>query len=318
MPDIKSYTISNSWMDVAVCTLGCTITSINIPGKDSVERNVVLCYDDPHEYLDDRFYVGSTVGRVAGRISGSRFRIDDHFYKLISNDGDTGNHLHGGTIGFNKKIFELVSQDQHSLTLFYKSPDGEEGYPGEVNLWVTISLSDDNKVTIRYSATTDRKTHINLTNHTYFNFTGSREPATGHQLFINADYYVETDAQYIPTGALLPVHKTFYDFREQRRIDKFFSQMNSGYNECFVLNDDSVQAILFEPRSGIRMMINTSLPGLLVYTGDFLTDPFQKNEGVCLETQFFPDSPNQPRFPSTLMCPDQEYVHQTVMAFGHG
>ncbi|RYY21569.1 MAG: galactose-1-epimerase, partial [Chitinophagaceae bacterium] len=143
MSVIKSYTISNNWMDITICTLGCTITSINVPGKNSVRRNIVLCYEDPRGYLDDSFYVGCTVGRVAGRISGSRFTIDGQSFRLSPNDGNTGNHLHGGMIGFNKKIFEVVSSEVSSLTMYYQSADGEEGYPGEVKLWVTVSLSDE-------------------------------------------------------------------------------------------------------------------------------------------------------------------------------
>jgi len=302
--------------------LGCTITSIIIPGKDSIKRNIVLGYSEYSDYLQDSFYVGSTVGRVAGRISNAAFSIDGHLYQLTPNDGVTGHHLHGGINGFNKKIFRLVTQVkttvEASLVFYYNSIDGEEGYPGNLDLWVTITLTNDNKINIQYRAITDKKTHVNLTNHSYFNFTGLRQPATDHELYINADNYIETDIRYIPSGVILPVDNTIYDFRKMRRIDKYSGQLKSGYNECFVLNKHKqVNAILFEPHSGIRMMVTTSVPGLLLYTGDFVTDPFVKNQGICLEAQFFPDSPNHDQFPSTLLGPGEEYMHRTLLAFDH-
>lgn len=320
--DIQLYTISNEWMELSISTLGCTITSIIIPGKDSVTRNIVLSYGEPSDYLDDTFYVGSTVGRVAGRISHAAFSIDGHVYHLTQNDRATGHHLHGGVNGFSKKKFSLDSStktnEEASLVFSYNSMDGEEGYPGNLKIWVTFTLTNDNKINIQYRAISDNKTHVNFTNHSYFNFTGLRQAATDHELYVNADNYIETDYQYIPSGAILPVANTFYDFREMRRIDKYFGQLDSGYNECFALNKDKqVNAILYEPHSGIRMMVTTSVPGLLLYTGDFLTEPFVNNQGICLETQFFPDSPNQEQFPSTLLGPGEEYKHHTLWAFDH-
>lgn len=320
--DIQLYTISNEWMQLSVSTLGCTITSIIIPGKDAVKRNIVLSYAEPSDYLDDSFYVGSTVGRVAGRISHAVFSVDGHLYHLSPNDPATGHHLHGGIYGFSKKKFLLVSStktaEESSLQFFYKSIDGEEGYPGNLELWVTVTLTNDNKINLQYKANADKKTHVNLTNHIYFNFTGLRQPATDHELYVNADRYIETDNEYIPTGALLPVTNTMYDFREMRRIDKYFPELKSGYNDCFALNkNQQVDAVLFEPDSGIRMMVTTSVPGLLLYTGDFLHTHFLKNQGICLETQFFPDSPNQEQFPSTLLGPGEEYLHRTLLAFDH-
>ena len=320
--EIHLYTISNDWMQITISTLGCTITSVIIPGKDSIKRNIVLGYSESSDYLEDSFYVGSTVGRVAGRISNAAFSIDGHLYHLTPNDGSTGHHLHGGINGFNKKIFRLVTpakrSEEASLVFYYNSIEGEEGYPGNLKLWVTFTLTNDNKINIQYRAITDKKTHVNLTNHSYFNFTGLPQPATDHELYINADNYLETDNQYIPTGAILPVDNTFYDFRKMRKIDKYAAQLKSGYNECFVLNKNSlVHAILFDPHTGIRMTLNTSVPGLLLYTGDFLTHPFVKNQGICLETQFFPDAQNQDQFPSTLLDPGEEYTHHTLLAFDH-
>lgn len=320
--DIQLYAICNDWMEISVSTLGCTITSIIIPGKDAVRRNIVLSYTALSDYLDDTFYVGSTVGRVAGRISHAAFSIDGHSYPLIPNDSATGHHLHGGINGFNKKNFRLVSStkttEDVSLVFYYRSIDGEEGYPGNLELWVTVTLTNENKINIHYRAITDYKTHVNITNHSYFNFTGLRQPATDHELYVNADSYIETDKQYIPSGAIIPVANTLYDFREMRRIDKYFEQLESGYNECFALNThQQVNAILFEPHSGIRMTVTTSVPGLLLYTGDFLTNPFVKNQGICVETQFFPDSPNHEQFPSTLLGPGEEYLHHTLFTFDH-
>ena len=320
--EIHLYTISNDWMQMTISTLGCTITSIIVPGKDSVKRNIVLGYSESSGYLHDSFYVGSTVGRVAGRISNAAFSIDGHLYHLTPNDGATGNHLHGGINGFNKKIFRLVKQakttEEASLVFFYNSYEGEEGYPGNLNVWVTFTLTNDNKINIQYRAITDKKTHVNLTNHSYYNFTGLPQPATDHELYVDADNYIETDSQYIPSGAILPVENTHYDFRKMQRIERHSGHLKSGYNECFVLNKHKpVNAILFEPHSGIRMKVTTSVPGLLLYTGDFLTEPFVKNQGICLETQFFPDSPNRMQFPSTLLAPGEEYTHHTLLAFDH-
>ncbi|HUQ64538.1 MAG TPA: aldose epimerase family protein [Flavitalea sp.] len=320
--NVQLYTMKNKWMELTVSTFGCTITSIIIPGKDGVKRNIVLGYEEVAGYIDDPYYIGCVVGRYAGRISQASFIIDGQLYFLTANEGATGNHLHGGYAGFNKKNFILLSSAQKaeaaSLVFYYNSPHLEEGYPGNLGLWVTYTLTNDNKIIIEYRAGTDHKTHINITNHTYFNFSGSTAPATKHQLMVNADAYVETRENYIPDGVIREVEGTVYDFRKKRRIDKFSDQLATGYNECFVLNQsDDVNAVLTDNVSGIQMSVTTSLPGLLLYTGDFLNGSFRKNQGICLETQFYPDSPHHPQFPSTLLIPGEEYVVNTVWAFNH-
>jgi aldose 1-epimerase len=307
------HTITNDWMEVTISTFGCTITSIMIPGKNGVKRNIVLAYDDIARYIDDPFYIGCIVGRYAGRISGASFTIDGKLFSLPPNDGHSGNHLHGGYSGFNKKNFQLLKSthddESASLVFHYRSPHLEEGYPGNLDVWITFALTNDNKIIIGYRAITDHATYINLTNHTYFNFTGNRESATGHELVIHADAYVQTGEDYIPDGVLRNVNGMGHDFRVKRKIE-------AVYNECFVLNkSDEINAVLSEESSGIHMAVSTSLPGLLLYTGDFLANNFTKNQGVCLETQYFPDSPHQPKFPSTLLIPGDEYVENTVWQF---
>lgn len=307
---------------MTVSTLGCTITSIIVPSKDGNKRNIVLAYGDITGYVNDAYYIGCVVGRYAGRISDASFTIDGNLYPLSPNELSTGNHLHGGFEGFNRKNFQLVSSSHDdstaSLIFYYNSRHLEEGYPGNLEIWVTYTLTRQNKIIIEYKAITDRKTHVNLTNHTYFNFTGRHETATDHLLLINADAYVETGEHYIPTGILKDVQGTPFDFRKKRRIDESFSLLPTGYNECFVLNKNNItSAVLSENVSGIEMTVQTSLPGLLLYTGDFLGNNFCKNQGICLETQFFPDTPHHTKFPSTLLNPGEEYVENTVWTFSH-
>lgn len=320
--NIELHTLSNGWMQLTVSTLGCTITSIIVPGKDRVKRNIVLGYDDVKGYANDPYYIGCIIGRYAGRIKNASFNIEGTLYSLSPNDSFTGNHLHGGYAGFNRKNFKLILSTQNdeaaSLVFYHNSPHLDEGYPGNLELWVTYTLTQTNKILIAYRAVTDRTTHVNFTNHTYFNFTGSATLATGHELLVNADAYVATGENYIPTGELKCVQGTPFDFRNKRRIDDFFVELPTGYNECFVLNkNNSVSAVLSENFSGIQMTVQTSLPGLLLYTGDFLGNIFCKNQGICLESQFFPDSPHHPQFPSTLLIPGHEHVENTIWKFDH-
>lgn len=318
--EIFLFALSNGFMDVRITNLGCTIVAILLPDANGKKVNMVLSYDSLQGYLTDTFYIGCVVGRFANRIANARFRINDVEYKLAANDGETGNHLHGGISGFNKKVFAVnnMSSPYNAVQFYYRSMDGEEGYPGNLDVWVTYSLRKNNELVIDYKATTDKTTPVNLTNHSYFNLSGSCTPAINHELFINANEIVAADAIYIPSGELKTVAGTDLDFRNWRCI---FNETNHepfrGYNECFSIAHATNETIaaLRDPVSQRSMTVKTSLPGLMLYTGDFLKTPYIPNEGICLETQFFPDSPNQPHFPATLLQPGDTYQHQTVYQF---
>jgi aldose 1-epimerase len=304
-------TINNGTMELAFSDFGCTITAIRIGGK-----NLVLAYDDPDDYFNDAFYLGCIVGRVTGRISNGGFEIDGREYALAKNDGSRTHHLHGGISGFNRKLFTLTgtgkAADAASATLHYRSPHMQEGYPGNLDVFVTYSLTGKNEVVMEYRAITDRATHVNLTNHSYFNFSDTHAAAGTHELFVDADSYVFCDDDFIPTGELRKVDNDIHDFRKMRRVSR-------NLNECFVLNgdknDDHVKAELYDPASKIRMSVRTTSPGLLFYTGDYLEGSFVAGGGVCLETQFFPDTPNCKEFAGTLLRPGEEFYQRTSFTF---
>jgi aldose 1-epimerase len=315
--EIYLVTFNNGVMEVSFSNLGCTITHINVPDGSGKMKNIILGYDDLDGYLNDTFYMGCIVGRVSGRISNVSFDIDGKKYELTKNDHGSDNHLHGGFEGFNKKVFDLlhVSKSEHSAIaeFYYNSEDMEEGYPGNADIFVTYTLTDKNELRIEYGAVSDKATHINLTNHCYFNLSGKIQPALLQELFVDAHRFVQCGQGYIPTGELRSVNNDPHDFRNKHIID------HGGFNECFVLNgntlDEKIKAELSDPASGTTMSIKTTLPGIVLYTGDYLNGPFKKNQGVCLETQFFPDTPNRKEFPSTLLLPGQEYKHTTTLGF---
>lgn len=308
-------------MRAAILTYGATVMSLFVPDSAGHSVNVVLGYESPEDYFRDTFYAGALVGRFAGRIGGSRFQVDGAEYHLTPNAGR--NHLHGGGCGFNKKNFRITESvcrnDSVSVTLHYRSKHMEEGYPGNVDVWISYTLHVNNTFIIGYRAVTDRSTHVNLTNHSYFNLSGTHEDILHHIATIAADRYVETDRHYIPTGRILSVAGTPYDFRSGKEIALDKGRLAAhGYNEYYILNrkDDNIPvAVLCDPRSGREMRIRTSLPGLLFYTGDYLSGPFRPCQGVCFETQFPPDSPNHSHFPSTLLRPGETFAHFTAFEF---
>lgn len=321
--EVYLVTINNGEMEISFSNLGCTITGILVPDEPGTMKNIILGYDNIEGYLNDMFYMGCIVGRVSGRISDASFVIDGKKYELTKNDHGGANHIHGGFEGFNKKVFDLlhVSKSENSATaeFYYKSTDMEEGYPGNVDLFVSYTLNTKNEVIISYRAMSDKSTHINLTNHCYFNLAGNGQPAQMQELYINADLFVHCKTGYIPTGELRSVFNDPHDFREKHSIGRDWDQLPEGFNECFVLNgngnDEMIKAELQDPASCTTMTIKTTLPGIVFYTGDFLHGAFKKNEGICLETQSFPDTPNRKEFPSTLLHPGQKYHHKTTLGF---
>jgi aldose 1-epimerase len=325
---VERYTLTNSnGIEVAAITYGGIITSITAPDRAGRFDDIVLGFDTLDGYLGDHPYFGALVGRYCNRIAHGRFVIGAHEYRLAINNGP--HHLHGGSQGFDKRIWSAATGGPNAVRFSYISEDGEEGYPGTLRVAVTYTLTDRDELQIDYRATTDQATHVNLTQHTYFNLAGDGD-ALGHELMIAADSYTPVDATLIPTGEIAPVEGTPFDFRNLTpigaRIDAAHPQLahGHGYDHNWVLNGDGAAAFVREPRSGRTLEVVTTEPGMQVYTGNFLDGTlsgkggraYGKRTGFCLETQHFPDTPNQAAFPSTLLAPGKEYVSMTRFVFG--
>ncbi len=336
------YTLSNgAGVSMKVATYGGTITELYTPDKNGVQGNVVLGFPSLDGYRSEAYlkvgpYMGAIIGRYGNRIGKAKFSLDGVTYKLAANNGR--NHLHGGIKGFDKVVWnaeEIRGQDSVGLKLTYLSKDGEEGYPGNLNVEVTYLLTKDNSLKISYSAKTDKNTLCNLTNHSYFNLAAGAAPdATGHELSIFADKFTEVDGELIPTGKSLDVKGTPFDFTTPHaigeRIDADNVQLKNGggYDHNWELNAKdgklSLAAQVYEPISGRTMEVYTTEPGVQFYAGNFLDGsfagvgnvPYVKRYGFCLETQHFPDSPNQPSFSSTELKPGQTYASETIYKFG--
>jgi aldose 1-epimerase len=315
------YTLSNkNGVRVKITNYGGAVTSWVTPDKYGNESNIVLGFDSLSCYLAGSPYFGALIGRYGNRIANATFKIDTTTYKLAANNG--ANHLHGGEKGFDKVVWNAqpASDSVASLTLNYLSKDGEEGYPGNLNIEVIYTLTDDNELLIEYSATTDRTTPVNLTNHCYFNLTGDvNNSILNHQLQVNADSYTAVDAGSIPTGELQAVQGTPFDFIQSRKIGERIAAVEGGYDHNFVLNRKGVEmelaAVLTDPVSGRKLEVFTTEPGLQFYSGNFLDgslktpdgQPIRIHTGLCLETQHYPDSPNKPTFPSSILKPGEMY-----------
>lgn len=326
------YTLTNAnGMEAKITNYGGIVTSLTAPDKDGNFENVVLGFDSLDKYLEEEYrnanpYFGALIGRYGNRIGDAEFTLDGEEYQLSANDGD--NHLHGGVKGFDKVLWEVVEASENSLELSYLSEDGEMGYPGNLNVTVVYSLTADNELKIEYSATTDKATPINLTHHSYFNLSG--DPATqilDHRLMIDASNYTPVDNELIPTGEIAPVKETAFDFTELYEIGARIDEVEGGYDHNFVLDnvDGSLRnvATLVDPESGRQMEVITEEPGLQFYSGNFLDGSLTGPEGtefiqysaLCLETQHFPNSPNEPDFPSTILEPGDTYNTTTLYRF---
>ena len=332
---VESYTLRNAHgIEVRAITYGAIIVSLRVPDRAGAFGDVVLGHDDLSGYVDKPAYFGAVVGRYGNRIAKGRFTLDGKTYTLATNNGP--NHLHGGVRGFDKVVWKAdpPAAGATSVTLRYTSPDGEEGYPGTLNARVTYTLTDKDELTFEYSATTDKATPINLTQHSYFNLGTPGSDILGHELTLEADRYTPVDATLIPTGQLAPVSGTPFDFRKPTAIGARIGQddeqlkRGGGYDHNFVLSGTGQglrRAVrLADPGSGRTMEILTTEPGVQFYTGNFLDGTikgkggvvYKYRSGLCLETQHFPDSPNQPSFPSTILRPGKEYRSKTVLVFG--
>jgi len=325
---IQLYTLrNNKGMEVELINFGAIITSIRVPDRDNEPGDVVLGFDSLEGYLGDHPYLGAMVGRVCNRIGSARFEIDGILYPLTANEGR--NQLHGGKRGFDKRIWTAVTaktEDEVRITLGYVSRDGEEGYPGNLMVEVDYSLNDRNELGIMCRAKTDKPTHINLTNHSYFNLNNCRGTILDHELYIEADRITELNDESIPTGRILSVEGTPYDFRQAHPIGRDIDRVMPGYDINYVVADAARELVrtasLYDPDSGRIMEVLTSLPGVQLYTSNHMEGirgkagiTYGKHSAVCLETQFFPDSANQPSFPSTLLRPGEEYSSITVYRF---
>jgi aldose 1-epimerase len=333
---VDIYTLTNAnGIEAKIMTYGATIVSLKTPDRAGHFGNIVLGFDSLAPYLAGVPYFGATVGRYANRIANGKFVLDDRTYQLAHNDGP--NSLHGGVKGFDKRVWTakpFETKEGPSLRLTYVSAAGEEGYPGQLTTHVTYVLGNDDTLSIGYDATTDAATPVNLANHAYFNLTGDPEHTIlDHVLTLNADRFTPVDATLIPTGELRAVAGTPFDFRTPHaigsRIDGSDEQLRlgHGYDHNWVLakpqpNALTLAATLTDPASGRRLEVSTTQPGVQFYSGNFLDGKpagrgtvFKHRTSLCLETQHFPDSPNHPSFPSTILRPGQTYSEKTVVAF---
>jgi aldose 1-epimerase len=307
---------------VNVTNYGGAIVSLAVPGKDGNMRDVVLGFDSLDGYLVNKPFLGVLVGRVANRIGNAKFTLDGKEYKLEANDG--ANHLHGGSHGFNTLVWDAAQTD-NSIILTLYSPDGDSGYPGDVTAKVTYTLTDANAFRIDYHAETSGRTVCNLTNHSYFNLQNSGE-IYKHELQINADYVTAVGDDLIPTGELKPVKGTAYDFNSSKLIGCDIENVGLGYDDNFVITsrEDNIAAVAYSPESGITMTVKTNSPGIQLYTGNFLDGtaigkngvPVTKHSAFCPETQFFPDSINQPAFTPCILEKGKPQDFFTEFTFG--
>ena len=337
---VQLFTLTNAnGTEVRAMTWGGIIVSLKVPDRNGVPGDVVLGYDDLAGYLDETPYFGALIGRYGNRIGGARFTLDGAEVQLEANDGP--NSLHGGVRGFDKQLWDgapLETAAGVGVVFTRVSPDGEGGYPGNLSVQVTYTLTDADELVVDYLATTDRATPVNLTQHSYFNLAGDGSgDVLGHRLTLNASRYTPVDATLIPTGELAGVEGTPFDFRSPHAIGERIAAddaqigFGGGYDHNWVLDRDGaadgdlvLAARVEEPVSGRVMEIRTTEPGIQFYSGNFLDGTltgkgghvYEHRTGFCLETQHFPDSPNQPGFPSTILRAGSEYRSRTVFSFG--
>ena len=332
---VDRFTLSNvSGMKVVIITYGGIITNLHVPNAVASLTDVVLGYDNLSDYKKGSPYFGALIGRYGNRIANGKFKLDGVEYTLVQNNGK--NHLHGGTKGFDKVVWDAsssIENDKAVLKLNYLSKDMEEGYPGNLKVEVVYALTKDNTLEVEYKATTDKKTVLNLTQHAYFNLSGAKD-ILNHELMLNAPSYLPVDKTLIPTGEIASVAGTPFDFTSFKAIGRDILkediqlERGLGYDHCWVLDDSNKglrsAAILKEINSGIQMEVFTDQPAIQFYSGNFLdgTNPMKQSDsfynfrsGLCLETQHFPNSPNESSFPSTELSPGEVYSTKTQFKF---
>lgn len=330
---IKLFKLTNpNGTVIKITNIGATITSIQTKDRDGKLSETVLGFDKPEEYLSEEYlkncvYLGATVGRFANRIAKGKFELNGKTYKLNQNNGH--HHLHGGPKGFHQKIWEARIEDTdagQTLVMNLTSPDKEEGYPGNLEVEVRFFLSNENELIIDYHANSDAPTPVNLTNHSYFNLSGKDTDILDHEVMIFADEYTPKQDD-VPIGDIVPTKDTPFDFQEFHKVGERFNHLpREGYDHNLVINGDEGDlrraAVVKDPHSGRILEVYTTMPGMQFYTGYFLDGTYGNSDkkfvpfsGMCFETQYFPDSPNHPAFPSCIVTPENPFVHTTVFKF---
>jgi len=340
LPDgrgVDQYTLKNAkGMEVKIMNYGGIITHLTAPDKDGKYEDVVLGFDSLGGYFTPPPYFGAIIGRFGNRIAKGKFTLEGKTYQLATNNNNL-NHLHGGVVGYDKVLWsaEPIEGAEPALKLTYLSKDGEEGYPGNLNITVIYTLTNDNALKIDYAATTDKTTIINLTNHSYFNLSAAKNDVLDHEVTLNADKFLPVDKGLIPTGELRTVAGTVFDFTNPTVIGKGINdetdeqiKLGGGYDHAWILikkevNELSLAATVLEKTSGRKMEVMTTEPAIQFYTGNFLAGSLTGKGGVkytkrfalCLESEHYPDSPNQAAFPSTVLKPNEKYSTTTIYKF---
>lgn len=323
--------VNKNNIEAKIMTYGAILFSLEVPDRNGNSQDITLGYATLDEYIQNRKYFGATIGRYGNRIAKGKFTLNGTEYTLATNNGP--NHLHGGMKGFNKVVWEseiIRNANELGVRLHYLSKDGEEGYPGNLNVTIIYTLNNENELKIEYKAVTDRPTPVNLTHHSFWNLSGDKQRnILEHELMINADYYLPVDDTLIPTGEIRSVIRTPMDFTKPMMIGSRIDAIEGGYDHCYVLNDRSddkdllLAARVFEPENGRGMEIYTTEPGIQFYSGNFFDGStvgksgkiYNKYDAFCLETQHFPDSPNRAYFPSVVLKPGETYHHICVHKF---
>jgi aldose 1-epimerase len=326
---VIEYTLTNAkGMQLSVINYGGTVTKLITPDKNGAKGDVVTGFESLDGFLQKGVpYFGALIGRYGNRIANAKFTLDGKIYTLAGNNN--GNSLHGGNKGYDKVYWNIEKAGDSSLKLTYQSKDGEEGYPGNLNIEVIYTLTADNSLKIEYTATTDKATPVNLTNHSYFNLSAGKDSTIlNHQLELKADKYTPVNDALIPTGKIEDVKGGPMDFTTSKLIGKDLAAVKGGYDHNWVLNKNGngleKVATLYEPNSGRSMEVWTTEPGIQFYSGNFLDgkltntkngQKYVKHAALCLETQHYPDSPNQPTFPNTILKPGETYKQTTIYKF---
>lgn len=333
---VYSFTLKNSAVEISITNLGCIILAVTTPDKKDEVKNIVAGFKTIEEYKNNKDFFGCVVGRYANRIANGCFKIGEKTYQLQLNDGN--NNLHGGTVGFNKKVWDfkqiISNENEAGIEFTYLSKDGEEGFPGNLEVSVTYLLNHRNELAIHYKAVTDKATPVSLTNHSYFNLTGfENNSILNHSLTIYSNEYTEKNEHNQPTGKFVNVANTVFDFRSAKKIgtdiDDEVLKNDGGYDHNFILKHQHSAALvhaatLSDNETGRKVDVFTTAPGIQVYTANFWDGAvngaqhvtYKKHSAIALETQLFPDSPNHAHFPSSILHPGETYHSTTVYAFG--
>lgn len=321
---VELFTLTNgAGNTVQLTNYGAILVSVQVPDRNGKRANINLGFGDLQGYLAGNPFFGATVGRYANRIAKGKFQLADKTYTLVVNNGP--NHLHGGTVGFDKQVWqteELRQDDRVGVRFKLTSPDGQEGYPGNLDVTAEYTWSNDNALTFKFQATTDAPTVLNMTNHAYWNLAGAGHGDILQQVLqLNCDRYVAVDETLIPTGEIAKVEGTPLDFRQPHALGERIAQLPStkGYDHCYVINGPAGElrrcAVVRDPSSGRVMEVSTTQPGVQLYTANHLGAPWGQHGAFCLETQHYPDSPNHPEFPTTQLNPGETFSETTVVRF---